>query len=140
MPYSVVLYATRKTGMTPAAFRKHYEEVHMPLIQELAGHLFPISHTRHYIDRFTPVNEASADVSNENFPASVILGAPTDFAYDAYVNVIFRDVAHFQEFFAHMQKPDIAARLRADEELFLDQPAMRAAMVNGVHTTKALGQ
>ncbi|KAI0095753.1 hypothetical protein GGR51DRAFT_544674 [Nemania sp. FL0031] len=52
MTYTIVAFIRRKKDTSPAQFRAHYDNVHVPLLQVLVGSNFPISHTRHYVTRY----------------------------------------------------------------------------------------
>ncbi|KAL1629224.1 hypothetical protein SLS56_005447 [Neofusicoccum ribis] len=78
MPYTVLIFAYRKPGLTPEEFKNHYENVHVPLIKSIAGDKFPLSHPRSYINR----TESKEDQGN-SFPATVLAATQDDFCYDA---------------------------------------------------------
>ncbi|KAL1853207.1 hypothetical protein Daus18300_011855 [Diaporthe australafricana] len=149
MTYSILIFAYRKPGTTPEQFQSHYEGKHVSLIKEISGEyvpilplfnesfigfswvivypdgmrslerLFPLSHTRRYIHRTEGKTEDTE--RNANFPATILLGSQTDFAYDAFAELSFADGNAFQTFFGHCQQPENAARIAADEEHFLDR-------------------
>ena len=134
MPFTIVIYSWRKPGLSPAEFKDHYEHGHVPLVQYLTGPLFPLSHTRHYIQR-TPGETASTDSTNVAHPANVFVGSPSDFEYDAFAELVFEDVTKFQAFFGCVSTPEAAARIAEDEEKFLDRPKMRVAAVDDTAVT-----
>lgn len=118
MTHTILIFAYRKPGTTPEQFKTHYEGTHMPIVKELAGEHFPLSHTRRYIHRTEGQGGTERNAKN---PATVIIGEQLDFDYDAIAELIFADVPAFQTFMGIVQKPENAARLAADEELFLDR-------------------
>ncbi|KAI2622480.1 EthD domain-containing protein [Hypoxylon sp. NC1633] len=122
MTYSILVFAYRKPGTTPEQFKAHYEGSHVPLLRELAGLHFPLSHTRRYIHR-------SAG------QASVLIGNQEDFDYDAFAELTFEDATAFQTFFGVVQQPDIAAKIAADEEHFLDHSRMLVVVLGETHVT-----
>lgn len=126
MPYSVLIFAYRKPALSPAQFRAHYESSHLPLVESLAGPLFPRTHTRHYLQR--------AD-HGPDYAATVLVGTQADFAYDALAELVFDDEAAFQAFFARVSEPAVAAKIAADEELFLDRAKMRVVVQGDVVVT-----
>ena len=139
MPFSVLIFVYRKPGLSPTAFKSHYETSHVPLIKSIAGPLFPNSHTRHYIQR-TESNDSSsveAGADNTKYPAAVLVGNQADVEYDAYAELTFDDEAAFQTFFTHMYQPEAAEKIAQDEELFLNREKMTVVVV-GDHfvTTK----
>ncbi|ROV97390.1 hypothetical protein VMCG_06865 [Cytospora schulzeri] len=119
MTYSILIFVYRKPGTTPEQFRAHYESSHVPLIKDITGELFPLSHTRRYIHRTE--GKAEGTERNANSPASVLMGTQADFEYDVFAELIFPDVDAFQKFFGVAQQPENAARIAADEEKFLDR-------------------
>lgn len=160
MTYSIIIFAYRKPGTTPEQFKKHYEESHIPLLREIAGETFPLSHTRRYILRAE--GEAEGTTRNATTPASVLMGSQADFDFDATAELIFKDAAEFQKFcmlppppfpsFHHRAThensfppehfglhryvvkalqgtPANAAKLGANEELFLDLTKTSIAIV-----------
>ncbi|KUI67767.1 hypothetical protein VM1G_02939 [Cytospora mali] len=127
MTYSALIYTSRKVGTTPEQFRAHYESSHVPLVKEITGAHYPISHTRRYIQR--TAGKAEGTERNANFPASVLIGTQADFEYDAIAELTFKDVGAFQTFFSIAQQPENAARITADEEKFLDRSMTTAVVV-----------
>ncbi|TVY85533.1 hypothetical protein LSUE1_G000372 [Lachnellula suecica] len=114
MPYSILIIAHRKPGTSPAEFKQHYENVHIPLLKELSGSLFPITHERRYLQR---TEGASHDAASN--PATVLVGTQGQFEYDSYAQLTWEDAEAFQKFFAVISQPEAAARITADEEMFL---------------------
>jgi hypothetical protein len=51
MTYSVILHVPRKQGISSEEFKHHWENIHIPLVKCLVGYDFPLSYTRHYIER-----------------------------------------------------------------------------------------
>jgi len=124
MTFTVLIYAWRKPGTTPAQFKEHYEGSHMTLVKSVAGKLFPLSHVR----RYTALKE---DGSGPN----VMMGNPTSMDYDSVAELTFESVEAFQKFFGTVSQPETAAKLAADEELFLDRPRMKVCVVSEINTT-----
>lgn len=133
MPYIVLIFAHRKPGLSPAEFKSHYESSHVPLVQSLAGPLFPRSHTRRYIQRVQGSTEGSTD--NASHPAVVLVGTPADFEYDAFAELVFDDETAFQAFFACVSQVEAAGRIAEDEEKFLDRAKMRVVLVDDCTVT-----
>ncbi|KAI0424466.1 EthD domain-containing protein [Xylaria sp. FL1042] len=135
MPYSVLIFAYRKPGTTPNQFKAHYEGVHVPLIRDLAGASFPLSHTRRYLHRSENQTDGNT-ARNPSTPATVLLGTQDDFDYDAITELTFEDAAAFQTFFGLMQQPEIAAKIAADEETFLDRTRMPVVVLGDTTETR----
>lgn len=116
MVFRVVLFVYRKPGLTPEAFLAHYENFHVPLMKELGGSLFPMSHTRRYISRL----ETSTQEEDQWNPPVVASGSPSDFSYDAITEMVFESQEAFQAFSELLAKPEIAPKVAEDCAAFLD--------------------
>ncbi|KAB8067925.1 EthD domain-containing protein [Aspergillus leporis] len=128
MVFKALMFVTRKSGITPAEFKTHYETVHIPLIKGLAGSAFPLSHRRLYLAR-------SPSSGEDTFPAAVLLGSQEDFSYDAIVELTFKDEAAFKHFFARRQEPGTKELIDVDEEKFLDATKFKAVVLGEVNET-----
>lgn len=136
-PFTVMIFTWRLPSVTPAEFKDHYENKHMPLIQSLTGSLFPESHTRYYVQRTSLLNaEGSTDTTAH--PASVLVGTQEDFTYDALAELKFKDEEAFQIFFAKCGAPEVAAQVAEDEKMFLQRSKMIAAVFEAGFVTKRL--
>ena len=138
MPFSILIFAYRKPGLSPAEFKSLYETSHIPLVQSVAGSHFPKAHVRRYIQRS---QEKSAPASTDDveehseYPATVLIGAPSDFEYDAIAELTFDDEAAFQAFFGTVSQQDAAEQIAKNEETFLDRPKMRVVVLGDCITT-----
>lgn len=101
----LVMMVRRKSGISPEAFRDHYETVHAPLAQSLFAGL------RAYV---------------RTYPATVLSGEPP--AFDAITELWFEDEAGFHAAMAVAQSPE-GKLLQADEESFMDRAATVAMLV-----------
>lgn len=128
MPYTAVLFSYRKPGLSLEAYKLHYETVHIPILQEITGPLFPQSWTRHYIQR--SVGEDGTR------PATVIIGDQADFSYDSYAEVVFEDKVAFETFFARLHEKDALEKLKGEEEMFADRAKFRMAIVDETSVTR----
>ena len=80
MTYHILIFAYRKPGTDPAAFKSHYESSHMPLLQSIAGSHFLKAHICCYIHW----TESSAFSTNDkDYPAMLLAGIQSNFEYDA---------------------------------------------------------
>lgn len=134
MVYTILIFAYRKPGTTPAEFKAHYENNHIPLVFSIAGPLAPISHKRRYIHR-TEVEEPTGDGENAKYPPTVLYGSPAMFDYDAVAEVKFKDEAAFGAFFGHVSSPEHKAKIAEDEDKFLDRTRMTVVLVGDCTTT-----
>lgn len=128
MPYHVIMYGFRKPSLSPEDFRSHYETVHIPLVQSLAGSSFPISHTRRYIQRQQGKSDAPV----------ILQGSPADGEWDVLIELVFESEARFFEFGQVMASPDVAARIAKDCDKFLEQSRSVAVVIGQVDTTTGL--
>lgn len=139
MTYSILIYAFRKAGTTPEQFREHYENSHVPLVKEIAGEHFPLSHTRRYLHRTKTSNAegggGGGTERNADYPATVLFGNQADADYDAFAELTFADVAAFQTFFGICSQPENQARIQADEAKFLDSAKMTIVVVGETTVT-----
>ena len=138
MPYIVQAFVYRKPGVSPAAFKSHYESRHVPLLQALTGPHFPNSHTRRYTQRSDTSSSpplAEDDSKNAKYPATVLIGTQADFDYEAFAELIFDDEAAFQTFFARMSQEEVAEKIAKDEEMFMDRAKMRVVIIGDCITT-----
>src|ERR1700761_166670 len=106
MPYTMMALATRRPGMTPTAFKTYYEETHIPLIKSITGDLFPITHTRHYLQL------------NEDNTPMLLIGDKAAVGYDAIAELTFTDKAAFD---AYMAVIIGSKEIMVDADEFLDQ-------------------
>ncbi|KAI5476098.1 ethyl tert-butyl ether degradation EthD family protein [Pseudohyphozyma bogoriensis] len=116
MVYVVLITVFRKHGMSPEDFHTHYEQVHMPLIRELAGDLIPISHNRLYVQRSGPELKEVMVQPAENGEG---------IEYDAVAELIFQDKAASDAYWKILYAPSAEGRLDADEEKFMDRSRLR---------------
>ena len=124
MPYNILIFVTRKSGISHVEFKKHYETTHIPLLQLYGGEHFPNSHKRHYLQ------------FNENNEPTVVQGNKAAFDFDAIAEVSFNDEAAFQAFLAALRVEEASKTLRMDEEKFSDGEKMRIVVVGDVQETK----
>lgn len=136
MPIKALIYAYRKAGLTPTDFKTHYES-HITLLKTIAGSDFPLSHKRHYVARSNVETvPEGASTRNALTPATVLVGQQSDFDFDAYAEVMFADQVSFEAFGAKIYAPEAAARIRADEERFLDRERLGIVLLGEVVETK----
>jgi hypothetical protein len=122
---AIILLLKRKPGMSREQFRHHYETSHVALAKEYVGHLF-VDYVRHYVHGTNVLAEDE-----------VGWAAQTDSGYDAITKIVFRDQGTLDEFWRICTDPEVNAILKADEERFLDRPAMRISVCEEVKTWTA---
>jgi hypothetical protein len=123
MPYNILIFFTRKSGTSHLDFKKHYETIHMPLLQFYGGEHFPKSHRRHYLQ-----------FSNDQ--PTVIQGDKAAYSFDVIAEIGFDDEEAFQAFLASLKREDASRTLKMDEEKFLDREKMTIVVVGDVQETK----
>lgn len=113
MSFKIKAFLVRKPGMTPEAFRDHYEQQHLPL----ALATFPeiIRHQRNYVTQ-----------DGAFFAPDV--GMP---AWDAVSDIWFADRAGFDAMIARLATPAGAA-IQEDEARFLDRERCGMLVVDEV--------
>jgi hypothetical protein len=62
MTFTILIFSYRKAGTTLEEFRAQSEGTLLPLLKEITGEHFPLSHTRRYIQRVV-----SAFASNPSY-------------------------------------------------------------------------
>ena len=112
--------------MSPAQFKDHYENKHVPLIRSLTGDHFPQSHSRHYIARMAAMG-ATTDNTNETHPAVALVGTQADFDYDALAILTWDTEEVYEKFIKTIGGAEVAAKIAADEEKFLDRGKLKVA-------------
>ncbi|KAJ4243854.1 hypothetical protein NW762_014734 [Fusarium torreyae] len=125
MTFTVLLFASRKKGLAPAQFKDYLENTHIPLLKQTFGPLFPISHTRRYLDR----------ANEEPYDATVLVGTQDQFTYDVVSELVFAEKADFEAFFAKYKDPEVAPIIQEDEKDFLDASNMTAVILGKTCTT-----
>ncbi|KAI1358235.1 EthD domain-containing protein [Xylaria arbuscula] len=136
MVYKLLMFAYRKPGITPEQFKAYYDTIHAPLIRELAGPAFPLSHTRRYIHRSEGQSETNT-ARNPNTPASVLVGTQGDFDYDAISELIFEDEDAFKAFYAITMAHEVnGPKIAADAENFIDSSRMPAVVLSDTSVTQ----
>ncbi|KAI1815211.1 EthD domain-containing protein [Poronia punctata] len=165
MPYTTLVYLSRKPGMTPDAFAQYYTHSHLQLIRQLSGPAFPRLHTQHYIKRHsssipaaksaidasgyastmssdtdTASNENANTARNANTPAVVLLGSQAEFDYDCVATLQYDSEDAFKAFYETIQKPENWSRIIEDEENFLDRSQTRVVVLGDVVELRPLAQ
>ncbi|KAH7139205.1 EthD domain-containing protein [Dendryphion nanum] len=126
--YSVILFITRKPTLTTEQFRNHWENVHIPLLQDITGHLFPKLFTRRYLARTE--RQGFGGPANRDRPLLVLRGnLETEFDFDAIAEMTFESEKAFHEFYKCTYEAEAARKLAADEDSFLDPGKTKTVVV-----------
>ncbi len=119
-PIKRILLIKRKAGTTHEQFRDYYETSHSQLALRLLGDLM-LDYRRNYVQ--------PADPSGSGNPRPGI-------DHDVVTELWFKDRATMEAFYARVRRPEISAQIAADEEKFMDRPAMRQAGVDECTTRR----
>jgi hypothetical protein len=114
----------RKPGMSPEAFRNHYENNHIPLGATFIGHLL-VEFSRHYPGTMS-------DFASDDWEDGRMSGTDAGCAYDAISIYRFRDQAAMAEMAEILQRPEVSRALSEDENRFLDRAACRMGLCDVV--------
>ncbi|KAK0391968.1 hypothetical protein NLU13_1466 [Sarocladium strictum] len=113
--FQALMLGRRLQTLTPEQYRDHYENVHIPLMKNLTGDAFPLSHVRHYISR-------SEDPNAEDgltWPANLFMGGDqADFDFDAVAVLTWRDREHFDANLAFFADEETGKIIADDEAKF----------------------
>ena len=126
MPYTVILFVTRKPGLSISDFQHHWENVNIPLLKHMTGEDFPLAHTRHYVER---------DTSLPASPANVLKGSQEDFGYDAVTIWTFADQGHWERFKGKWKHGEVHEALERDENAWMDKSKLKAVVVGDTRST-----
>jgi uncharacterized protein (TIGR02118 family) len=99
----VIVMIRKRPDITTEQFRHHYETVHAPLVDELLPYY--ATYRRNYVD---------GPVRGRSEPEC-----------DVFTELEFATASHYEGWLAALARPDVLARIRADEANFLDSGATR---------------
>lgn len=140
MTYNIVSLIWRKPGLTPAEFRHHYDNVHVPLLRSLVGDTFPLTHTRNYITRHKSDSAPPNDANSNATWAPVLFrhATPADFDFDSITVMVWENEVAFQRFYECFYRDDVIRAIEEDEKNFVDREhRLVAASEGAVVTTRA---
>lgn len=120
--YVFVQLASRKEGLTLTQFKRHHEDVWVPLVKEVCGHLFPLTWTRRYLAESE--HEAQRKPGAAGLPA-LLIGNKEDVGWDCLSEMTFSDELHFQQFFARINEIETGQRLLEEERKFSDSSKLK---------------
>lgn len=133
MPFSILIYVTRKPSLTPEEFKDYWENHHIPLLQSLTGDSFPRQHRRKYLAR--TARKGFGGPANKDNPLLVLRGSPEDFDFDGMAELTWDDEAAFHKFYNAIYSKEAAAKLARDEEVFLEPGKLKAVVVDDSRNT-----
>ncbi|KAH6616801.1 EthD domain-containing protein [Boeremia exigua] len=134
MAYTILLFVTRRPDLSPEAFRDHYENVHIPLAQRLCAGSWPYKFTRQYLARIT--RRGFGGPANPDRPPLLLRGDADVIDYDVVSEMTFESEGAFQAFYKRIYEKDVAAKLAADENEFLQLGKTRVVVVGETVSTE----
>ncbi|KAF2019248.1 hypothetical protein BU24DRAFT_115377 [Aaosphaeria arxii CBS 175.79] len=120
MPKEEIVFVqlvSRKEGLTLQEFKRHQEEIFVPLVKRVCGDLFPVSWTRRYLAESE--HEAQRKPGALGLPR-LLVGRKEDVGWDCLGEMRFSDELHFQQFFALVNEKGPAEALLDEESRFSD--------------------
>ena len=136
MVHMALAFLFRKPDTTMAQYIEHYENTHMQILRDIGGEHFPLSHTRHYVHRTESASvTTSGGPSNLATPATMFYGSQTTVDFDCVAVLTFADETHIQGFQQAISAPEAAAKIKADEMLFLDTSKSTVVLGDRIATT-----
>ena len=122
MVYSVILHVPRKAGISLEEFKQYWENSHIPLLKRLVGHEFPLSHTRHYIERLADPPQIDPTLRPSGVAVAETVGSVE---VDGVAVLTFATKDHYERFTGKLA--DTKKRRSYEEDLnrFVDIQAMR---------------
>jgi hypothetical protein len=133
MPFTILLFVTRKPSLSPSEFKDYWETKHIPLLKSLTGPLFPQNHTRRYLARIN--REGFGGPANRDHPLLTLRGIQQERDYDGVAEMTFETKQAFQDFYSAIYEKGTAAKLAEDEGHFLDAGKFEAVVVGETTTT-----
>lgn len=118
----LVFMLKRKDGMTPAAFRAHYEDSHVPLALNHFGHL--LTEYRRNYPQSALLNPSG---QSDNPP-------PIDPPYDAVAEMWVEDESKLEELGGILNDPELSPLFAADKLLFLERDQTLMLVCDEVNT------
>ncbi|WP_176599165.1 MULTISPECIES: EthD domain-containing protein [Sphingobium] len=109
----MIVLLKKKADMPFADFRRHYEEVHVPLCARYMGHLIQ-DYRRYYPENLNNLYHGRADAA---------LGVDNGTPYDAVAIYTVKDAAAFEELVRIGPDPEFQRLITEDEERFCDRAA-----------------
>lgn len=134
MAYTILLFVTRKPGLSPEEFKDYYENVHIPLAQRLCAGTWPTKFTRQYLARIT--RKGFGGPNNPDRPPLLLRGDAQDIDYDVVSEMTFESEHAFQNFYKRVYEKDVAAKLASDETKFLELGKTRVVVVGETISTE----
>lgn len=132
MVFVVVAFLWRIPSIDRAAFRFHYETIHMPLLLKLLRSAFPVTHTRHYVSLGDISSATGAEDSGktQEYVTKMSTHVQESFDYDCWSEMVFRDKQHFAEFYQRFTSEKVSKHVRQDELNFVLVEKLRSVSID----------
>ncbi|KAF2639673.1 hypothetical protein P280DRAFT_428945 [Massarina eburnea CBS 473.64] len=135
MTFIVLIYQTRKEGLTPQEFRDGMENISIPWMDGFTKLHKPVSFTRHYPvrlsselgQRFAAVSAIPQDPNND--APVVLIGETKDIDWDVMIKAVYRDELHLQQYLAWVNEPDHAEQIAKCEEAYADPTRLKVVVI-----------
>lgn len=134
MSLAVLLFYKRRSDFTPEQFKAHMENEYLPLLKTTMGEHFPQSITLRYVERAgTGAGDRFGATMSSKYrnPAEapvVLVGSPSDVAWDCQCEMIFRDDLQLQQGYAIINS-EAGQVVKDEEESFTDIDQMRVVLM-----------
>ncbi len=116
----LMMFMKRKPGISFETFRRHYEEVHIPLVAGWVGHLMTD------FKRYYPAHFTNLFVGREDESEAPVNDGGVD--YDAVSIYSIRDDAALDELLQIASNPEFTRAVTLDEANFADRGASRQSI------------
>jgi len=123
MTYTLLLFIPRKPGLSLETFKHHWETLHIPLLKQLVGREFPLSHTRHYVEKA------------QDGQANVFIGSAEGVTYDGVATLTFINKVHYERFMEKLGEHENQQRHKDDLDVFVDVGGLRGVLVGETRST-----
>lgn len=135
MVYAMIILFSRNENVTHNEFKTILENEWVPLLEKVAGPVFPLTYVRRYVAHAG--NEEQRKREGPLGLPALMVGQNESIPWDCLVECTFEDDLHLQQFFALINEEEPAEKLIACEATFSDVHKLRIiAMENHVTVNK----
>lgn len=120
----LLMFMKRKNGISFEAFRRHYEEVHIPMVAGWVGHLMTD------FKRYYPQQHVNLFAGREDEAKAPASDGGVD--YDAVSIYSIKDEAALQELMRIALDPEFTRQVTLDEANFADRGASRQSVTEEI--------
>lgn len=120
----LMMFMKRKPGISFEAFRRHYEEIHIPLVAGWVGHLMTD------FKRYYPTNFTNLFVGRDDEKEAPAKDGGVN--YDAVSIYSIRDEAALEQLLLIAANPEFTQAITRDEANFADRGASRQSITDEI--------